>query len=278
MPRLTIEIPGEGVWDAATCGALTSTKIVLENFRVVPFQSGVVRVRTTPCAARVRPHVGTPVTIRPSEEAGVVLMVDETSAMVERSSDGVVVLVDVESLAYRMNISIDDLETTLIPFTTRTIHGVEYLIPDASESPATALEEEDEARVDPMAEDAGEEDEDTRETSTQSAHRRLCVREPFHYRYNQVRGGPILLVVARHTVYEARRRPAYALTDPRDGTHVYVSATANLAKLAWNARTAWCNYTRRRELGRTPLQNRRILATLEDGDERQIRTTRAQRV
>ena len=46
MTLLTIEIPNEGVWNAATCTKVFGLRyVVLENFRIHPFHEGVVRLR-----------------------------------------------------------------------------------------------------------------------------------------------------------------------------------------------------------------------------------------
>ena len=132
MPLLTIDIPNDGIWNATTCVALTSKKVVLENFRVVPFETGTVRVRITPCdSSFVHFEVGTPVTLA-SGEAGIVVMLDAKKPMVERCSDGVAVLVDIDSMTYRMGLSIDDLETSGLPFKSVIILGNEYLVPDGT--------------------------------------------------------------------------------------------------------------------------------------------------
>lgn len=123
MPLLTIDIPNEGVWNATTCDALTCRRVVLENFRIVPFESGTVRIRTTPCdTSFIHLEMGTPVTLA-SGDPGVVVMLDATTAMIERTSDGVAVLADIGTISYRMKTSIDDLATSSAAYTTRTFHG-----------------------------------------------------------------------------------------------------------------------------------------------------------
>ena len=276
MPLLTVEFPNGTVWNATTLDALTSSKIVLENFRVVPFESGTVRIRTTPCdPSSIRLEVGTPVTL-PSGEPGVVLMVDDTAPMIERCTDGVVVLADAASLSYRTKISIDELGTSCVPYTMRTFHGAEYLVTNdlerAEEDTAyTSNGPGDDSELVEEREDSLERDDSGRRNDPEAERsqddriddmRRLCTTVPFSIVYNRVEGA-IRLTVDRRTVYKTRCRPAYALIDPIDGVLVYVTATLNEVDLSANIRTAWVNHVRNHhELGRKSSRRISILASI----------------
>ena len=135
---LTIEIPNEGVWNAVTCETLGTQYVVLENFRVHPFQDGVVKMRTQSVdPAIVHLQEGTPVSV--DGKNGVVLMTDPHMPMIAFDDD-VARIVPADSIAYRMGTTIDQLHE-LSSHEIKVFRGVPYLIPTSAsipQSPTTA--------------------------------------------------------------------------------------------------------------------------------------------
>lgn len=126
MPMLTIEIANEGVWNAVTCETLGTKYLVLENFRVHPFQDGVVKMRkevVDPVVMHLQE--GTPVVVDGKE--GVVIVPDTHMPMIGFDADEVRI-VSMDKIAYRMNTTIDNLHE--VPsHVMKTFRGVPYLVP-----------------------------------------------------------------------------------------------------------------------------------------------------
>lgn len=125
---LTIEIANEGVWNAVTCAALGTQYVVLENFRVHPFQNGAVKMRYAPVdPAALRLQEGTPVTV--DGEDGVVITPNPHMPMIKFAGD-VVRIVPAAKVAYRMGTTIDALHE--VPaHEMKTFRDVPYLVPKA---------------------------------------------------------------------------------------------------------------------------------------------------
>lgn len=128
MPMLTIDIPNQGMWNAVTCTTLGIQYVVLENFRIHPFSTGTVRMRTTavdPNAIRI--DDGTPVMVDGNRE-GIVVMTDPKVPMIEYTDNQVVDLVSIDRISYRMNMSIDELHMTTV-YETKSFNGIPFLVP-----------------------------------------------------------------------------------------------------------------------------------------------------
>lgn len=125
MPMLTIEIANEGVWNAVTCETLGTQYLVLENFRVHPFQDGIVKMRKEAVDPAVM-HLqeGTPVVVDGKE--GVVIVPDAHMPMIGFDADEVRI-VPMDTISYRMNTTIDKLHE--VSSIMKTFRGVPYLVP-----------------------------------------------------------------------------------------------------------------------------------------------------
>lgn len=135
---LTIDIPNQGMWNAVTCPSLGTQYVVLENFRIHPFSNGTVRMRTVAVDPNaVRLENGTPVLVDGDRE-GIVVMTDTEVAMIEYTDNQVVNLVSIDRIAYRMNMSIDELHMTTV-YETRSFHGIPFLVPPVAPTEDTAL-------------------------------------------------------------------------------------------------------------------------------------------
>jgi hypothetical protein len=126
MPMLTIEIANEGVWNAVTCETLGTQYLVLENFRVHPFQDGIVKMRKEAVDPAVM-HLqeGTPVAVDGKE--GVVIVPDAHMPMIGFDADEVRI-VPMDTISYRMNTTIDKLHE-VSSHIMKTFRGVPYLVP-----------------------------------------------------------------------------------------------------------------------------------------------------
>lgn len=129
MPMLTIEIANEGVWNAVTCETLGTQYLVLENFRVHPFQDGIVKMRKeTVDPAVMHLQEGTPVVVDGDE--GVVIVPDAHMPMIGFDADEVRI-VPMDTISYRMNTTIDKLHE-VSSHIMKTFRGVPYLVPTAT--------------------------------------------------------------------------------------------------------------------------------------------------
>ena len=138
MPMLTIEIANEGVWNAVTCETLGTQYLVLENFRVHPFQDGIVKMRKEAVDPAVM-HLqeGTPVVVDGKD--GVVIVPDAHMPMIGFDADKVRI-VPMDTISYRMNTTIDKLHE-VSSHIMKTFRGVPYLVPHDVTSPSAATHE-----------------------------------------------------------------------------------------------------------------------------------------
>jgi len=138
MPMLTIEIANEGVWNAVTCETLGTQYLVLENFRVHPFQDGIVKMRKEAVdPAMMHLQEGTPVVVDGKE--GVVIVPDAHMPMIGFDADEVRI-VPMDTISYRMNTTIDKLHE-VSSHIMKTFRGVPYLVPHDVTSPSAATHE-----------------------------------------------------------------------------------------------------------------------------------------
>jgi hypothetical protein len=138
MPMLTIDIANEGVWNAVTCETLGTQYLVLENFRVHPFQDGFVKMRKEAVdPAVMHMQEGTPVVVNGKE--GVVIVPDAHMPMIGFDADEVRI-VPMDTISYRMNTTIDKLHE-ISSHIMKTFRGVPYLVPHDVTSPSAATHE-----------------------------------------------------------------------------------------------------------------------------------------
>ena len=123
----TITTPHNGTWNAITHDAIGPMNVVLENFKIHPATEGVIRRRTSKCSTTTRFfETGTPVTILDNNTDGVVVHTTGSISYVETgpATNRIVVVAHNETLAYRMNMTIDD-DLSTVPH--HVVNG--YIVP-----------------------------------------------------------------------------------------------------------------------------------------------------
>lgn len=134
---LSMQIPFKGSWKALASAAWSTRYVLLEDFRFHPIADGTARVRRGVCSDRLRLQAGTP--IRVDGQDSVVVLPDDRAPLVRRVDDDRVMCVPVESVAYRMDMTLDDFAAREPPTKIVCVDGAHYLVPTTSLEPAVAL-------------------------------------------------------------------------------------------------------------------------------------------
>ena len=144
MALVTIDIPGEGQWDAVFWSGVTLDYVVLENFRVHPVKDHTIRMRSKECNRDVI-HLdkGTPLQFTPPDSGKVdatIVMTDSDKCVVEMlDPKRTVAVVKTANLLYRTGLLVDDLLTSTEEFKIIKSDGVLYVVPKSSKEPAVTL-------------------------------------------------------------------------------------------------------------------------------------------